>query len=80
MRIMCQLAKKLIFITSQKRQVLYSTKGTIFSVVVVEDVMRVMLTKNGVFQKRIRVISHHWGAKVRVTVTTVKIGLKYTRL
>ena len=80
MRIMCQLAKKLIFITSQKRQVLYSTKGTIFSAVVVEDVMRVMLTKNDVFQKSIRVISLHWGAKVRVTVTTVKIGLKYTRL
>ena len=77
---MCQLAKKLILNTSQKRQVLCSTKMTTFSAVVVEDVIRVILTKNDVFQKSVRVVSLHWGAKIRVTVTTVKIRLEYTRL
>ena len=77
---MCQLAKKLILNTSQKRQVLYNTKMTTFSAVVVEDVIRVILTKNDVFQKSVRVVSLHWGAKIRVTVTTVKIRLEYTRL
>ena len=80
MRIMCQLAKKLILNTSQKRPVLYITKMTKFSAVVVEDVVRVILKKNDVFQNSVRVVSLHWGAKVRVTVTTVKIRLEYTRL
>ena len=57
MRIMCQLTKKLILNTSQKRRVLYSTKMTIFSAVVVEDVIRVILTKNDV--------GIHWVAKVK---------------
>ena len=56
---MCQLTKKLILNTSQKRRVLYSTKMTIFSAVVVEDVIRVILTKNDVFQKSVGVISIH---------------------
>ena len=65
MRIMRQLTKKLILNTSQKRRVLYSTKMTIFSAVVVEDVIRVILTKNDVFQKSVGVISIHWVAKVK---------------
>ena len=48
---MCQLAKKLILNTSQKRQILYSTKMTTFSPVVVKDVIRVILTKNDVSKK-----------------------------
>ena len=53
---------------------------TTFSAVVLEEVIRVTLTKNDVFQKSVLVISLHWSAKIGVTVTTVKIRLEYTRL
>ena len=65
---------------SQKRQVLYSTKMMIFSAVVVDDVIKVILTKKGVFRKSVRAVSLHWGAKIRVTVTITKTRLEYTRL
>ena len=63
MRIMCQLAKKLILNAIQKHQVLYSTKMTLFSAVVVEVMIRVM---NNVFQKSVCIVSLHWGAKIPI--------------
>ena len=63
MRIMCQLAKKLILNAIQKHQVLYSTKMTLFSAVVVEVMIRVM---NNVFQKSVCIVSLHWGAKIQI--------------
>ena len=69
-RIMCHLAKKLIL--KAKHQVLYSDKLTVFSAVVVDDVIKMMLKRNDVFQKSSRVISLHWGAKMFLTVITVK--------
>ena len=52
----------------------------IFSAVVVDDVIKVILTKKGVFRKSAREVSLHWGAKICVTVTITKTRLEYTRL
>ena len=75
--------------TSKKASLEYQPKTSIslqyqnddISSVVLEDVIRVILTKNDVSQKKnVRVVSLHWGAKIRVFVTTVKIHLEYTTL